>query len=237
MNDNPDLNFYAAIYGSSLVLLIFLFVIKCFVFVGTVLRASSNLHNQVFRAVTKSPMEFFDTTPIGQILNRFSKDIDEIDTRLPYLVESVILNLSFLVVTIILIVVVFYWFIVALVFFIALFLLLTVVFRRSNREIKRLDNISRSPIFSHISTSVQGLSTLHAYGRTADFSEKFERLLDKNNLPFFMFVCLNRWLAVRLDLITIGITTVTSLLMVLLRDNVPAAIGGLAIIYSMRVSR
>ena len=206
-------------------------------FVNTVLRASSNLHNQVFRAVTKSPMEFFDTTPVGQILNRFSKDIDEIDNRLPFLVEAVILNLSFLAVTIILIVMVFYWFIIALVFFIAIFLFLTEAFRRSVREIKRLDNISRSPIFSHISASVQGLSTLHAYGRTADFSETFERLLDKNTLPFFMFSCLNRWLAVRLDLITIGITTVTSLLMVLLRDTVPAAIGGLAIVYSMRVSR
>ncbi|CAB3991626.1 multidrug resistance-associated 5 isoform X1 [Paramuricea clavata] len=99
LNDNPDLNFYATIYGSSLVVLIILFVVKCFIFVSTVLRASSNLHNQVFRAVTKSPMEFFDTTPIGQILNRFSKDIDEIDTRLPLYIEMLILNLSLISMT------------------------------------------------------------------------------------------------------------------------------------------
>ena len=214
----------------------FLLVVKCFIFVNSVLRASSNLHNQVFRAVTKSPMEFFDTTPIGQILNRFSKDIDEIDTRLPFLVEALVLNLSLLLVTIILIAVLFYWFIIALVFFIALFIFLNIVFRRSVRELKRLDNISRSPIFSHISASVQGLSTLHAYGKTEEFVEKFEKLLDGNTLPFFMFACSHRWLAVRLDIITIGITIVTSLLVVLLRDNVPAAMGGLAITYAIRVS-
>ncbi|CAB4004432.1 multidrug resistance-associated 5 [Paramuricea clavata] len=236
LNDNPDLDFYAAIFGSSLALLMFLLVVKCFIFVNTILRASSNLHNQVFRAVTKSPMEFFDTTPIGQILNRFSKDIDEMDTRLPFLVEFLILNLSLLLVIIILIAVLFYWFIIALVFFIALFIFLNIVFRRSVRELKRLDNITRSPIFSHISASVQGLSTLHAYGKTEEFVEKFEKLLDGNTLPFFMFACSHRWLAVRLDLITIGITTVTALLVILLRDNVPAAMGGLAITYAIRMS-
>lgn len=219
-----------------MVILVFLLVVKCFVYVSSVLRASSNLHNQVFRAVTKSPMEFFDTTPVGQILNRFSKDIDEIDARLPFVVETVILNMSFLIVTIIMIAVLFYWFLIALVFFIAVFIVLNVFFRRSLREIKRLDNVSRSPIFSHISASVQGLSTLHAYGKTDEFSEKFERLLDKNTLPFFAFICSHRWLAVRLDIITICITIVTALLVVLLRDNVPAATSGLAITYAIRVS-
>jgi ATP-binding cassette subfamily C (CFTR/MRP) protein 5 len=181
-------------------------------------------------------MEFFDTTPIGQILNRFSKDIDELDTRLPFMVEAVILNLSLLATLVIMISVLFYWFVIALVFFIALFVFLNIMFRRSVRELKRLDNISRSPIFSHISASVQGLSTLHAYGKTDEFLETFERLLDGNTLPFFMFACSHRWLAVRLDIITIGITTVTALLVVLLRDNVPAALGGLAITYAIRVS-
>ena len=180
-------------------------------------------------------MEFFDTTPIGQILNRFSKDIDEIDTRLPFLVEALMLNVSLLLITIILIAVLFYWFIIALVFFIIIFIFLNIIFRRSVRELKRLDNITRSPIFSHISTSVQGLSTLHAYGKTNEFLEKFEKLLDQNTLPFFLFSSSHRWLAVRLDVITIGITTVTALLVVLLRDDVPAAMGGLAITYAIRV--
>ncbi|CAB4020209.1 multidrug resistance-associated 5 isoform X1, partial [Paramuricea clavata] len=236
LNDNPDLNFYATIYGSSLVVLIILFVVKCFIFVSTVLRASSNLHNQVFRAVTKSPMEFFDTTPIGQILNRFSKDIDEIDTRLPFYMEVLILNLSLISMTFLVIAVIFYWFIIPLFIFVAMYLSLNIFFRRSVRELKRLDNISRSPVFSHISASVQGLSTLHAYGKTGEFSEIFEKLLDKNTLPYFMYYTSFRWLAVRLDVISIGIGTVTALLIVLLRDNVPAAMGGLAITYALQLT-
>ena len=203
---------------------------------NSVLRASSNLHNQAFRAVTKSPMEFFDTTPIGQILNRFSKDIDEIDTRLPFYIEVVILNLSLISMTFLVIAVIFYWFIIPLFIFVAMYLSLNIFFRRSARELKRLDNISRSPVFSHISASVQGLSTLHAYGKTGEFSEIFETLLDKNTLPYFMYYMSFRWLAVRLDMISIGIGTVTALLIVLLRDNVPAAMGGLAITYALQAS-
>ncbi len=202
---------------------------------NTVLRASSNLHNQVFRAVTKSPMEFFDTTPIGQILNRFSKDIDEIDTWLPFFVEALILYLSLISITFIIIAVIFYWFLIALFIFVTLYVLLTIFFRRSARELKRLDNISRSPVFSHISASVQGLSTLHAYGKTGEFLEIFEELLDKNTVAFFMYYTSFRWLAVRLDVISIGISTVTALLIVLLRDSVPAAMGGVAISYAIQV--
>lgn len=181
-------------------------------------------------------MEFFDTTPIGQILNRFSKDIDEIDTRLPLYVEMLLLNLSLILITFIVITVIFYWFLIALVIFVALYISLNIFFRYSVRELKRLDNISRSPVFSHISASVQGLSTLHAYGKTEEFSEIFEALLDKNTLPFFMYYSSFRWLAVRLDVISIGITTVTAFLIVLLRDDVPAVMGGLAITYAIQAS-
>jgi ABC-type multidrug transport system fused ATPase/permease subunit len=181
-------------------------------------------------------MQFFDTTPIGQILNRFSKDVDEIDTRIPFYLEALVMYLSLILITLILITVVFYWFIIPLFIFLALYILLTSFFRRSARELKRLDNISRSPVFSHLSASVQGLSTLHAYGKTGKFVEIFETLLDKNTLAFFMYYMSFRWLAVRLDVISLGISTVTALFIVLLRDDVPAAMGGVAITYALQVT-
>jgi ABC-type multidrug transport system fused ATPase/permease subunit len=181
-------------------------------------------------------MQFFDTTPIGQILNRFSKDVDEIDTRIPFYLEALVMYLSLILITLILITVVFYWFIIPLFIFLALYILLTSFFRRSARELKRLDNISRSPVFSHLSASVQGLSTLHAYGKTGEFVEIFETLLDKNTLAFFMYYMSFRWLAVRLDVISLGISTVTALFIVLLRDDVPAAMGGVAITYALQVT-
>ena len=181
-------------------------------------------------------MKFFDTTPTGQILNRFSKDVDEIDTRLPFYTEALIMYLSLIFITLFLIAAIFYWFIIPLFFFVALYISLTVFFRRSARELKRLDNISRSPVFSHLSASVQGLSTLHAYGKTGEFLWIFEALLDKNTLAFSTYYMSFRWLAVRLDVISIGISTVTALLIVLLRDNVPAAMGGVAITYALQVT-
>ena len=48
------------------------------------LRAAHVLHNEIVHAVLRLPMAFFDTTPIGRLLNRFSKDIDTLDNTLPF---------------------------------------------------------------------------------------------------------------------------------------------------------
>ena len=208
---------------------------KTYLFVHLTLKASSQLHDKVFDRVCRASMAFFDTTPTGRILNRFSKDLDEIDIHLPFNTESSCQNIIRIFISIAMIATVFPWFLVGLLPLIVLFLLIVRVFNRSVRQLKRMDGVTRSPLYSHLTATVQGLSTLHAYNKMADFNAVFKEYLDLNTRPLFLFFCSNRWLAVRLDMLTVGIVSIAALMVVLIKGTLPPAFLGLVLTYSLRV--
>ena len=211
-------------------------LLEGYLFVVVTLKASSNLHDHVFSQVSKATMAFFDTTPIGRILNRFSKDLDEIDLQLPFNLESSFQSVIRILISIGLIAVVIPWFLVGLAPLVAIFALINVVFNRSVRQLKRMDGITRSPIYSHLTATVQGLATLHAYDKMDDFNEIFKGHVDNNTRPFFMFFASSRWLAVRLDMLTIVLVTLSAALVVLVKGTLPPAFLGLVLSYSLKVS-
>eukprot|EP00058_Branchiostoma_floridae_P018052 XP_002603541.1 hypothetical protein BRAFLDRAFT_280495 [Branchiostoma floridae] len=226
---HPDLHFYSLVYGMSIILVLVMMTIKGLIFMKFTLRASSNLHDKVFRSVFRSPMSFFDTTPTGRILNRFSKDLDEVDVRLPLQAEMLLQNTCLLLFSIVLVSYAFPYFLIAIVPLTAMFLYICKISGSALRELKRLENVSRSPWFCHLTATVQGLPTIHAYNKTEATVSRFVSLLDKNSTVSFLFYCAMRWLSVRLDLITTIMSTVTALMVVVTHGSVPPALAGLAL--------
>ncbi|VDM95671.1 unnamed protein product [Thelazia callipaeda] len=230
-----------------LVLVISLFfsgLLKAKIFVNVSLRAATNLHNDMLKSVMHSAVQFFDTTPSGRILNRFSKDMDEIDTRLPFAVEIFLQNSLICLGYLVMIAWIFPSFLLVCIFLFFIFAVFFLCFRAGITRVslliisslKRSENISRSPLFNHIASSMEGILTIHSLGQTDDFVETLKNKLDLNSGAMFMYQSAMRWLAVWLDLLVVIITFVVALFIVFLTGSIAPADAGMALVFAMQMS-
>uniref|UniRef100_A0A2K5M2U3 ATP-binding cassette sub-family C member 12 n=1 Tax=Cercocebus atys TaxID=9531 RepID=A0A2K5M2U3_CERAT len=217
---------YQWVYAASMVSVLVFGVTKGFVFTKTTLMASSCLHDMVFNKILKSPMSFFDTTPTGRLMNRFSKDMDELDVRLPFHAEN-FLQQFFMVVFILVILAAVFPAVLLVVAGLAVgFFILLRIFHRGVQELKKVENVSRSPWFSHITSSMQGLGIIHAYG-------KKENCITHHLL---YFNCALRWFALRMDVLMNILTFIVALLVTLSFSSISTSSKGLSLSYIIQLS-
>uniref|UniRef100_A0A674DTZ1 ATP binding cassette subfamily C member 12 n=1 Tax=Salmo trutta TaxID=8032 RepID=A0A674DTZ1_SALTR len=229
---NPDLSFYQMVYGLVVVAMLVFSFIKGYSFTKVTLHASSKLHDTMFRNILNSPMSFFDTTPTGRMVNRFSKDQDEVDTMLPFNMENFLQFCLMVTYTIVTISAVFPPLLIAITLLGAIFTLILYIFQRSIREMKRMENVSRSPWISLTTSTIQGLGTIHAYDK-----REFKEMSDNNSNHFLLFNCGTRWLSFWLDFLSASVTLMVALFVVLSSpDIISPAMKGLALSYTIQLT-
>ncbi|KAF6024594.1 ABCC5 [Bugula neritina] len=236
MVDNPHLKFYQLVYGLCMIGLVIATLSNAMTYVMFCLRASTSLHEQMFRKLVSCPMRFFDVTPSGQIINRFSKDTDEMDSSIPFISDQFFkIATSILSATVIISIAAPFFLLVVLVIG-ALFIFLSKFCEKGIQLTKKIDNVTKSPLFSHIATTVQGVGTIQAYKQEAQFLKRFNHLEDKNNMAVFLFDATTRWSSVRLDAVCLLITLATFFLVTLIPSNLlTPALAAMALTYSMNI--
>lgn len=192
------------------------------------------LRNAVTR-VLRAPMSFFDTTPLGRITNRFSRDVDVMDNNLTDAIRMFSFTLAMVTAVFILIIAYFYYFVIALVPLYILFIAAASYYRASAREVKRYESVLRSSMFAKFSEGLTGVASIRAYGLKDRFVNELRRSIDTMDGAYFLTFANQRWLSLRLDLVgnllvfTVGILVVTS------RFNVNPSIGGLVLSYIISI--
>ena len=233
-----DVAFYLGIYaGLGFVQGSFTIVSSYLLAIGAIF-ASRYLHRILLLNVLRCPLSFFDKTPIGRILNRFSKDIYLIDETIPRSISS-FLNAFFSIILVIFIVVyatpLFLTVIIPMAIF---YFVVQRIYVCTSRQLKRLESISRSPIFSHFQESLSGASSIRAYKRQNDFILQNESQLDYNNEAYYPSLCANRWLGLRLEIVGHFVVFFAAIFAVVSRQLsiTNAGLIGLSISYALSVT-
>ncbi|KAF1813528.1 multidrug resistance-associated protein 1 [Eremomyces bilateralis CBS 781.70] len=238
---NPEVGKNIAIYfafgiGSSALVVLQSLILYVFCSI----EASRKLHEKMAYAIFRSPMSFFETTPAGRILNRFSSDIYRVDEILARVFNMLFVNFARAAFTLAVISVSTPAFIALIVPLGALYLYVQRYYLRTSRELKRLDSISRSPIYAHFQESLNGLSTIRAYRQQKRFSVENEWRVDANVRAYFPSISANRWLAIRLEFIGSVIILAAagfSIISVSSGSDLSAGLVGLAMSYALQITQ
>ncbi|XP_075333092.1 ATP-binding cassette sub-family C member 4-like [Odontesthes bonariensis] len=232
-NTELNLTFYLGIYsGLTAAAVVFGYIRSLVIFRGLV-KSAQTLHNNMFSAVLRTHVRFFDVNPIGRILNRFSKDIGQMDSMLPMtfvdfyqclLQNAGVVAVAASVIPLILIP------IVPLFLF---FLYLRRYYLHTSRDVKRLESTTRSPVFSHLSSSLQGLWTIRAFRAEERLKKTFDAHQDLHSEAWFLVLMTSRWFALRLDNICSVFITLATFGCILFRDGLEAGQVGLVLTYAV----
>ncbi|GAA5893310.1 uncharacterized protein JCM6883_007628 [Sporobolomyces salmoneus] len=198
---------------------------------------SRALHHGAIQGVLRAPMSFFDTTPLGRITNRFSKDVDTVDNVLSDSFRMFMSTLGSVVGSIVLIAIVQQWFLLVVAAILCLYAFAASFYRASAREIKRLDNLLRSSLYAHFSESLGGLPTVRAYGELPKFIRQNAEFLDIENRAYYLSVINQRWLGLRLDFFGSCLTFAVAMFSVGTAKSVSPSQTGLVLSYILTVSQ
>ncbi|OZJ05882.1 hypothetical protein BZG36_00917 [Bifiguratus adelaidae] len=195
--------------------------------------AARRLHAAVLYSILHAPVDFFDRTPNGQILNRFSKDFNAIDSQLmdnfvDFLDSSLA---SMAIVVIVCLAAPFFW--VAAMLLGTIYWRISMAFRKASRELKRLDSNSKSPIFTLASEAIPGAITIRAFQAQKRFMNEMFDATDDGLRTYYIFRGVNRWLAIRVDLIGAIVALITGLAILVYRSSIGAGLAGLSLTYAL----
>ncbi|XP_055543163.1 multidrug resistance-associated protein 1-like [Wyeomyia smithii] len=200
------------------------------------LNAANRMHNNLLESTLRMSMSFFDTTPQGRIMNRFSKDVDVADNTLPSSIR-LWLQMFFNVVGVFIVIGISTpIFLAAVPVFLIIYYIIQKLYIATSRQLKRLESVTRSPIYSHFGESITGQSTIRAYGEQKRFTVESEQRVDYNQLMSYPSIIANRWLAIRLEIIGSLVVFLAALFAMLSRDTIGSATVGLSITYALNIS-
>ncbi|RIB29312.1 P-loop containing nucleoside triphosphate hydrolase protein [Gigaspora rosea] len=197
------------------------------------LRVSTKLYQKLLHQVIRAPLRFFDTTPVGRILNRFSKDFETIDSTIAVHLSWFFINGLTMLGTFAVITVITKEFLIAAIFFGIIYTIVGALYAKASRELKRMDSVSRSPLYSNFTETLIGIITIRAFGASKRFMQDMLSKIDCNNRPFFYMWVINRWLSIRFNVTGSLVSFLAGIFILWNIDRINAGLAGLSLSFAM----
>uniref|UniRef100_A0A8B9TUM7 Multidrug resistance-associated protein 1 n=1 Tax=Anas platyrhynchos TaxID=8839 RepID=A0A8B9TUM7_ANAPL len=198
--------------------------------------ASRHLHLNLLHNVLRSPMSFFERTPSGNLVNRFSKEIDTIDSTIPPIIKM-FMGSTFNVIGACIIILLATPIAAVIIPPLGLvYLFVQRFYVATSRQLKRLESVSRSPVYSHFNETLLGVSVIRAFEEQKRFIKQNDMKVDENQKAYYPSIVANRWLAVRLEFVGNCIVLFAALFAVIARNKLSPGLVGLSVSYSLQIT-
>ncbi|GAA5861561.1 hypothetical protein JCM8547_008073 [Rhodosporidiobolus lusitaniae] len=228
--------YYLCIYAALSLSAVFISTFQWAVLYLGTLRASRKVHEMLLHSILRAPLRFFDTQALGRIQNRFSKDLEQIDSTLPdHIGRSILYGLGVLT-TLTVIASTAPTFLIGFAVLSLAYWSSAKLFSYNAREFRRLDSVSKSPLFSIYGEAVAGVAVIRSFGASARFMAlALERTT--RNVTFYYFLWgTNRWLSMRYSLLSAVVVALTGYVLIAAGDKVDAALAGFTLTFSLGIS-
>lgn len=195
-------------------------------------QSARTLHERLLQTTMSAPWHFFSSRHTGQTLNRFSQDLSVVDSELP--ISMLVCGpVCLALIQLILICVSAAYFTILVPVIIGVLYVLQKYYLRTSRQLRLLELEAKAPLFSHFLETLQGLTTIRAFGWQQSFRNQNMDLLDRSQKPFYLLFCVQRWLALVLDLIVAALAVLLMVMVVILRDKLDSGLVALAFLNIM----
>ena len=228
-------NKYLAVYFSIFIFNSVAIFFRSIILYGFLVRAAKNLHEQLLAKVMKFPMSFFDTTPSGRIINRFSGDTETLDIVLPGILIQFLGCITSIITTLAIVCAATGWFTLALPPIMFIYISVQRFYIPACRELQRIESVSRSPIYTGLGEAVNGVETIRAFRQEKHFIGISDNLIQHNADAFVTQKLASAWLGTRLRFL--GTVIVGCAAFLVIQGKVSAGVAGLCLVYALDVTK
>lgn len=225
--------YYLGVYAALGIVYVIISMFREAVLFWGSLHASWKIHGRLLKAVLHAKFRFFDSTPLGQLMNRFSKDVEAVDQEVAPVAIGMLHSLASVIMIVILISVITPGFLIAGIFITMVYVALGAVYLNASRDLKRLESVQRSPLYQQFGETLHGIVTIRAYGDERRFILDNHRRINAYNRPHLYLWASNRWLAFRVDMTGALVSFFSAAFVILNIGKIDAGAAGLSLTYAI----